>query len=387
MGGLSIVSMEDLESTHMYLLGTIVPEHQVLDDFQASVFVMVNNAHAYAQTEQYQYFQEAYAELDIARSLLPKVAILTQRVEQDGFAKDRQAQRQRLIDDATGQLKRLEQAVERGDTSEAGLALQRLDLVAYDVRMVGLTSRRFLVAETGIVVDQIHRSLQRVRSTMVINVVVFVFVVIGILLLVRDGIVHPLHKLLLAVRATERGDLHHTVEVHSRHEVGQLQAGFNAMIASLDEQRRVVEQHTAELESANQQQRRMLDTIQALSVPVLPVLEGVLVLPVVGTVDQPRIEAMTQTLLEAVHEHRARVAILDITGMALHDGRILSQLLNMVQAAELLGTHVMLAGVSAHVAQTIVKSQIQLDHLQSFRSLRDALDRVLSHRDLGLTRG
>lgn len=379
MGSLSIFSVEQLEKTHSHLLQTIVPERKILGDFQSSVYVLVNNAHAFEQTEQYQYLQEARAELVAARELLPQVAKFTQQIEHDGFAADRQAEREQLIADATAQLDRLEQAVEQGSSRESGLALQRLDLIASDVRVLERASNAFLQAATTDVVAQINQSLQRVRSTMVITVIIFVFVGIGFLVLVRDGIVRSLQELLAGVEAAKHGNLQHTVAVRSGHEVGRLQAGFNAMVSSLLQQQQAVQQHTAALEHANQQQRQMLDTIQALSVPVLPLLDGVLVLPVMGSVDDDRLQTMKKSLLHAVHAQHARVAILDITGLAVLDGAILARLLEIVRAVELLGARVLLAGVSAEVAQTIVENQLYVADLRSFSTLRDALESVLTN--------
>jgi len=94
--------------------------------------------------------------------------------------------------------------------------------------------------------------------------------------------------------------------------------------------------------------------LRELSTPLIPLAEGVVVMPLIGSMDSARASQVMETLLEGVSLHRARFVILDITGLPLVDSQVANVLLQAAQAARLLGAEVLLTGVRPEVAQTLV---------------------------------
>lgn len=187
-------------------------------------------------------------------------------------------------------------------------------------------------------------------------------------------IVRPISQLAVASQAISAGDLSQQVPVSGSDEVGTLQREFNQMVANLRQQRDAIEQRNSDLQASVDTQKQLLRTIAELSTPLLPVWEGVVVLPVVGHVDSRRGQEILQALVQGVATKRARVAILDVTGIALVDTQVITLLLQAMRAVELLGAQPMLAGISSTMAQVIVQQGIDLGSLSTHRDLRTATE-------------
>jgi PAS domain S-box-containing protein len=102
------------------------------------------------------------------------------------------------------------------------------------------------------------------------------------------------------------------------------------------------------------------ESLRALSTPLMPIAGGVLVMPLVGAVDRSRAQLVMSTLLSGITEHRARVVIIDITGVPVVDGAIAGTLVQAAQAVKLLGAEAVLTGVRPRIAQTLVNLGIEL---------------------------
>lgn len=94
--------------------------------------------------------------------------------------------------------------------------------------------------------------------------------------------------------------------------------------------------------------------LRELSTPLIPIADTVIAMPLVGSIDSSRAQQIMETLLEGIAEQQADVAILDITGVRVVDTQVANALLRAAQAAKLLGTQVILTGIRAEVAQTLV---------------------------------
>jgi rsbT co-antagonist protein RsbR len=112
------------------------------------------------------------------------------------------------------------------------------------------------------------------------------------------------------------------------------------------------------------------EAIRELSTPVLSLMDGLLLLPVVGVIDSHRAKQMTDQLLQAIHRYRAKVVVIDITGVAAVDSMVANHLLQAVEAASLLGATAIVTGLSADVAQTVVKIGVDLSRLRTVGDLR-----------------
>jgi rsbT co-antagonist protein RsbR len=123
------------------------------------------------------------------------------------------------------------------------------------------------------------------------------------------------------------------------------------------------------------------DAIRELSTPVLEISEGLLLLPIVGVIDSHRARQMTEQLLNAIRDHRARVVVIDITGVPAVDTMVANHLVQTTEAARLLGATSVVTGLSAEVAQTMVKLGVDLGGLNTVGPLRGGV--VEANRILG----
>lgn len=196
-------------------------------------------------------------------------------------------------------------------------------------------------------------------------------------------ITRPILNLAHMSEAISAGDFSQRVPVTRRDEIGLLQQNFNRMAENILAQQTALAARNAELEQSMQAQRQLFETVQQLSTPLLPVWEGVVVMPIVGHVDAARGQAILDTLLRGIAERRARVAILDITGIAAVDTSVVAILTRAMQAAALIGATPMLAGISATTAHLIVQQGIADLRVQTYRNLQSAIVAAIeqSHRN------
>lgn len=114
-----------------------------------------------------------------------------------------------------------------------------------------------------------------------------------------------------------------------------------------------------------------------LSTPVLRVWHQVLLLPLVGVIDTQRARQITERLLEAIALHEARVTILDLTGVPVLDTSVAQHLMKTIDAARLLGSRVVMTGISPEGAQTLTKLGIRFADVISRATLRAGLAEAL----------
>ncbi|MCA1635922.1 MAG: response regulator [Acidobacteria bacterium] len=113
--------------------------------------------------------------------------------------------------------------------------------------------------------------------------------------------------------------------------------------------------------------------ITELSSPVVEIWDGVLLLPVVGRLDDARASQMSGALLEAVRAKSARAVIIDITGCTVVDSHTAAHLINTVRSARLLGAASIITGVGSRVASDLVKLGVELEDITTRRRLADGL--------------
>ena len=125
------------------------------------------------------------------------------------------------------------------------------------------------------------------------------------------------------------------------------------------------------------QHREQRMRITELSSPVVEVWDGVLLVPLVGTLDDQRAAQMSTALLEAVRSECAQVVLVDITGCTVVDTYTAAHLINTVRSVRLLGAATIITGVSAHVAADLVKLGVELEDITTRRRLADGLRHAL----------
>jgi rsbT co-antagonist protein RsbR len=120
--------------------------------------------------------------------------------------------------------------------------------------------------------------------------------------------------------------------------------------------------------------RQQQEAIRELSTPVLQIRERMLLLPIIGVIDTHRARLITESLLQAIRANRAKVVVMDITGVATIDSKVANHLLQTVAAARLMGALVIVTGLSADVAQSLVGLGIELTKLNTVGDLQGGLE-------------
>lgn len=123
-------------------------------------------------------------------------------------------------------------------------------------------------------------------------------------------------------------------------------------------------------------------TISELQTPVIEVWDGILALPIVGSVDTARAQEMNEALLERIVETGSEIVLLDITGVPVVDTAVARHLLETVSAARLLGADVLIVGLSSRTAMTLVQLGIDLSHVTTRATMAKGL--ALAFDRLGL---
>ncbi len=133
-------------------------------------------------------------------------------------------------------------------------------------------------------------------------------------------------------------------------------------------------------------QQQVIEAQQAalreLSTPLMPIAEGVVVMPIVGAIDTRRAQQIMETLLEGIATYSADIAILDITGVRVVDTQVAGALIRAAQAARMLGARVVLSGISAEIAQTLVHIGAEMREMVALRSLQQAVAYALEQREV-----
>ncbi|MCG2591584.1 STAS domain-containing protein [Ramlibacter sp. XY19] len=132
--------------------------------------------------------------------------------------------------------------------------------------------------------------------------------------------------------------------------------------------------------------KRQQQDLLELSTPVIKLFEGVLAVPMIGTLDSARTQVVMETLLERIVSTGSRLAIIDITGVPTVDTLVAQHLLKTVSAIRLMGAECIISGIRPQIAQTIVHLGIDLQGIASKASLADALALAMDQQGYVVTR-
>lgn len=204
---------------------------------------------------------------------------------------------------------------------------------------------------------------------------------------IRGGIVRPLQRLGQAVEKLGAGELEVDIGPRGRDEIGRLTSSFSTMaqqlrqsFASLEVRNQMLEREIAERKRVEESRAQMQSAVaQAhamileMATPIIPINDQTLVMPLIGAMDSQRAHQTMATLVQGIEVSHARVAILDITGVPVVDTHVAKVLLDVAQAARLLGTRLILTGIRPEVAQSIVGLGVNLDSIETYATLQQAI--------------
>lgn len=116
------------------------------------------------------------------------------------------------------------------------------------------------------------------------------------------------------------------------------------------------------------------ESLRELSTPVLQLRERLLILPIIGVLDSERARQLTEQVLSAIQDHRAKVVVIDITGVATIDRTVANNLVQTVEASRLMGASTILTGLSSEIAQTLVDLEVDLGMMRTVGDLQGGLE-------------
>jgi rsbT co-antagonist protein RsbR len=216
------------------------------------------------------------------------------------------------------------------------------------------------VLETGNV--EALRSYARDLSERIIPRGVETHEVVGIVLLLRDVLARSLFQKYAA-------DLTLLDHVLDAYEPAANRIANTVAVSFVDERERVI--------------RQQQDAIRELSTPVLQVRERLLILPIIGVLDTDRARQLTEQLLAGIRQHRAKVVVIDTTGVPDVDESVANHLVQTVDASRLMGASVIITGLSAEIAQTLVTIGVDLSKMHTLGDLQGGIEEA--ERLLGFT--
>ena len=120
--------------------------------------------------------------------------------------------------------------------------------------------------------------------------------------------------------------------------------------------------------------RQQQEAIRELSTPVLQVRERLLILPIIGMLDGQRARQLTEQLLRGIRSYRAKVVVIDITGVPTIDSTVANHLVQTVEASRLMGASVIITGLSSDIAQTLVTIGVDLSKVNAVGDLQGGIE-------------
>ena len=127
--------------------------------------------------------------------------------------------------------------------------------------------------------------------------------------------------------------------------------------------------------------RQQQDAIRELSTPVLQVRERLLILPIIGVLDSQRATQLTDQLLRGIRTNRAKVVVIDITGVPDIDTAVANHIVETVDASRLMGASVIITGLSSDIARTLVTIGVDLSKMNTIGDLQGGIEEA--ERQLG----
>jgi rsbT co-antagonist protein RsbR len=188
-----------------------------------------------------------------------------------------------------------------------------------------------------------------------------------------------LDMLCTVLRAVAAGQSPKFLEITypDSHPVGALTLSVNTMMESLYETRKQSDEYSRDLADKVRTIEQQQAAIQELSTPIIEVWPGVLCAPVIGALDGARATDVNRTLLATIVAKKTPLVIIDITGIEAMDTRAADNFVRMARSVRLLGAKCVLSGVHPNIARSIVELGVDLSGIESYRSIREALQRYV----------
>jgi rsbT co-antagonist protein RsbR len=179
--------------------------------------------------------------------------------------------------------------------------------------------------------------------------------VLGIVLLLRDVLARSLFK-------KYQGDFDLLNRVLDAYEPAANRIANTVGVSFVQERERII--------------RQQQEAIRELSTPVLQVRERLVILPIIGILDSQRARQVTEQLLSGIRTHRAKVVVIDITGVPEIDSTVANHLVQTVEASRLMGASVIITGLSSEIALTLVTIGVDLSKMNAVGDLQGGIEQA-----------
>jgi rsbT co-antagonist protein RsbR len=179
--------------------------------------------------------------------------------------------------------------------------------------------------------------------------------VLGIVLLLRDVLARSLFK-------KYQGDFELLNRVLDAYEPAANRIANTVGVSFVQERERII--------------RQQQEAIRELSTPVLQVRERLVILPIIGILDSQRARQVTEQLLSGIRTHRAKVVVIDITGVPEIDSTVANHLVQTVEASRLMGASVIITGLSSEIALTLVTIGVDLSKMNAVGDLQGGIEQA-----------
>jgi methyl-accepting chemotaxis protein len=242
-----------------------------------------------------------------------------------------------------------------GKTSVSIFPDYRVQPVLSSYRPLGIADVNWIIlSEIG--QSEAFQPATSLRNKILLSLIFIVVGSIVIAILFSRNITGPLRSLSERASRLADGDLDTKITAVGGDELSALAKDFESMRRSIKE---LVERQAA--------------SIEALAVPLIPVADDVIILPLVGELDNERMQRVRDTLIEGIHDYKARCAIVDLTGLPSLDSVVASALGRAASGARMLGADVVITGMRPEIAKELANLDISMDGIVLRRSLQSGI--------------
>jgi anti-anti-sigma regulatory factor/HAMP domain-containing protein len=210
--------------------------------------------------------------------------------------------------------------------------------------------------------SEAFQASKELRNTVLMWLGVLLVLSIIVAVFFSRTLTNPLVTLSEKAAELAKGRLETEIEIDRTDELGELAKSFEAMRTSIKE---MVD--------------RQASAIDALSTPLIPFRDEVLIMPLVGEFDDRRAEQLRTTLVQGLHEAGAKAAIIDLTGVPPFEESVAGGLMRAARGARLMGAHVIITGMRAELANTLATQDFSFEGLVVKRSLEDGIEYAITH--------
>ncbi len=202
----------------------------------------------------------------------------------------------------------------------------------------------------------------KLRNAVVTWLAVLIVLSIVVAIVFSRTLTRPLVVLSEKAAEVAQGRLETEIDLDREDELGDLAKSFDLMRTSIKEML-----------------DRQASAIDALSTPLIPFRDEVLIMPLVGELDERRTEQLRNTLVEGLHQAGAKVAIIDLTGVPPFDETVAAGLIRAARGARLMGAQIVITGMRADLANSLANLDFAFEGMVVKRSLEDGIEYAMTH--------